>query len=244
MSTPARSFQAGRSPTWRPRWRPSWRLALGVSAGVIAASAPRGWMHTPSGLRMLAALGVPCPINTVPIERVVALRQHGVASLKALAPAPARPAPGGLVLDRTTEAEAGALLAHAHGHCEAQVRGYHYLRCRGIDAAALALAGPPVSELWLSFNGAGRLIGIDIYRRGMQDDDVRATWADAAGRLQSALGKPSVAFGDPSPQVLAAMPIQTARVQYRYADYVATVTASHLPQSGLSVREQYMSSTL
>jgi hypothetical protein len=244
MSTPARSFQAGRSPTWRPRWRPSWRLALGVSAGVIAALGAIGWMHTPSGLRMLAALGVPCPINTVPIERVVALRQYGVAPLKALAPAPARPTPGGLVLDRTTEAEAGALLAHAHGHCEAQVRGYHYLRCRGIDASALALSGPPVSELWLSFNGAGRLIGIDIYRRGMQDDDVRSVWSSAAGRLQSVLGKPSVAFGDPSPQVLAATPIQTARVQYRYADYVATVTASHLPQSGLSVREQYMSSTL
>jgi len=240
MSAHARTLQPGRPSAWRL----SWRLGLGVSAGVIAALGAIGWMHTPSGLRTLAALGVPCPINTVPVERVVALRQHGVAPLQALAPAPARPAPGGLVLDQTTEAQASALLAQAHGQCEAQVRGYHYLRCRGIDASALALAGPPVSELWLSFNGAGRLIGIDIYRRGMQADDLRTTWLDAAGRLQAALGKPPVAFGDPSPAVLAATPIQTARVQYRYADYVATVTASHLPQSGLAVREQYMSSTL
>ncbi|WP_239700468.1 hypothetical protein [Massilia sp. 9096] len=240
MSAHARTFQAGRLASWRP----SWRLGVGLGAGVIAALGAIGWMHTPSGLRVLAALGVPCPVNSVPVERVEALRQHGVAPLRMLAPAPARPTPGGLALDRTTEAQAATLLAHAHGQCEAQVRGYHYLRCRGIDASALALAGPPVSELWLSFNGAGRLIGIDIYRRGMQDGDVRATWADATGRLQSALGKPQVAFGDASPAVLAATPIQTARVQYRYADYVATVTASHLPQSGLSVREQYMSSTL
>jgi hypothetical protein len=227
-----------------PSWRPSWRLGLGLGAGVIAALGAIGWMHTPSGLRVLAALGVPCPVNTVAVERVVALRGFGVAPLKALAPAPARPAPGGLVLDRTTEAEAATLLAHAHGQCEAQVRGYRYLRCRGTDAAALALGGPPISELWLSFNGAGRLIGVDVYRRGMAAGDVRSVWSSAAGRLQAALGKPQVAFGDPAPEVLAAMPIQTARVQYRYADYVATVTASHLPQSGLSVREQYMSTAL
>jgi hypothetical protein len=225
-------------------WRPSWRLGLGLAAGAIAALGAVGWMHTASGLRVLAALGVPCPVNTVPVERVAALRQVGVAPLRALAPAPARPAPAGLVLDRTTEAEAAALLARVHGQCEGQVRGYRYLRCRGIDASALALAGPPVSELWLSFNGADRLVGIDIYRRGMAPDDVRSVWSDAAARLRAVLGQPQVAFGDPSPEVLAATPIQTARVQYRYADYVATVTASHLPQSGLSVREQYMSTTL
>lgn len=234
----------GLRPPRAASWRPSWRLGLGVGAGVLAALGAIGWMHTPSGLRMLAALGVPCPVNSVAVERVAALRAAGVAPLKALAPAPARPALAGLALDRTTEPDAAALLARAHAQCESQVRGYRYLRCRGVDASALALAGPAVSELWLSFNGAGRLVGIDVYRRGMAPADVSAVWTDAATRLRATLGAPQVAFGDPSPAVLAATPIQTARVQYRYADYVATVTASHLPGSGLSVREQYMSTAL
>jgi hypothetical protein len=240
MSAPARTLSPAQ---WRLR-RPSWRQGAGIGAALLLALGAIGWMHTASGLRLLAALGVPCPVNTVPIERVVALRSVGVAPLQALGPAPARPAPGGLVLDQTTERDAGTLLARAHAQCETQVRGYRYLRCRGVDAAALALAGPPVSELWLSFNGAGRLIGIDVYRRGMAADDVRSAWTDAAGRLRSALGTPSLAIGDPSPEVLAASPVQTARVQYSYADYVATVTASHLPGSGLALREQYMSTHL
>jgi hypothetical protein len=28
--------------------------------------------------------------------------------------------------------------------------------------------------MWLSFSGAGRLVGVDLYRRGMRPDDVRA----------------------------------------------------------------------
>jgi hypothetical protein len=241
MSARARSL----TPAW-PRFsaRLSWRRCAGIGAGVLVLLAAIGWLHTPAGLRLLVALGVPCPVNSVPVERVVALRQVGVAPLQSLARAPARPAPSGLVLDQTTEHAAAALMAGAHGQCEAQVRGYRFLRCRGLDAAALGLAGPAVSELWLSFNGAGRLVGIDIYRRGMAPGDVRSTWSDAAGRLRASLGSPTVAFGDAAPEVLAASPIQTARVQYRYADYVATVTASHLPGSGLSVREQYMSTHL
>jgi hypothetical protein len=74
--------------------------------------------------------------------------------------------------------------------------------------------------------------------------DERVAWSDAAGRLRTALGAPSLVLGDPSPDVLAAAPIGTARVQYRYADYVATVTAAHLPQTGLSVREQYLSARM
>ena len=36
-------------------------------------------------------------------------------------------------------------------------------------------------------------------------------------------------------------PVAVARVRYTYADYIATITASHTPYGGLAVREQYMS---
>jgi len=221
--------------------RRTWIVSGAVALLVLGAG---GAMHTRAGLRALAALGVPCPVDTVTAEQVGRARAAGVAAVRGTAAAPARPSIAGLALDATTEAEARALLARAHARCETQVRGYRYLRCRGVDAAALALAGPPVSELWLSFGPAGRLVGVDVYRRGMRPDDVRTVWSDAAGRLRGALGAPGVVVGDPAPDVLAAAPVQTARVQYRYADYVATVTAAHLPQTGLSVREQYLSARL
>jgi hypothetical protein len=203
-----------------------------------------GAMHTRAGLRMLTALGVPCPADGVAADQVDRVRRAGLAGLRGDALAPARPAFADLRLDATTETEAQAMLARAHAACAVQVRGYRHLRCRGVDAAALGLAGPSISELWLSFGPAGRLVGVDVYRRGMRPDDVRTAWSDAAGRLRKALGAPGLAVGDPAPDVLAASPIQTARVQYRYADYVATVTAAHLPQTGLSVREQYLSARM
>lgn len=224
--------------------RPRAGTLVRIAAGVLLALGGIGWLHTPAGLRLLVALGVPCPVRSVPAERVTALRAAALAPLRTLALAPARPAPAGLQLDRTTEAEAQAVLARAHARCEPLVRGYRYLRCRGVDAQALALAGPPVSELWLSFGPAGRLIGVDVYRRGMAAQEVRTVWSAAAARLRDRLGPPAVVLGDPAPEALAALPVQVARVQYRYADYVATVTASHLPGTGLSVREQYMSARM
>lgn len=225
----------------RPR-----RLRLGLGAGLLLACAVLaiGWLHTAAGLRLLVALGVPCPVNTVSAQRVAELRRTGLAPLSKLAPAPARPALAGMQLDRTTEAEARAFLARVHARCEQQVRGYRYLRCRGVDAQALALAGPPVSELWLSFGQDGRLVGIDVYRRGMAPRDLRTVWSADAARLRDRLGRPTLALGDPAPEALAASPLRVARVQYRYADYVATITAAHLPQTGLSVREQYMSARI
>ncbi|WP_239498073.1 hypothetical protein [Ralstonia sp. GX3-BWBA] len=69
--------------------------------------------------------------------------------------------------------------------------------------------------------------------------DTTAAWDGA----RYALGMPtSSTMGDPSPEVLSGSPLQTARLQYRFSDYVAIVTASNLPYAGLAVREQYLSS--
>jgi hypothetical protein len=220
----------------------TWVVTAGAATLLVVGAG--GAIHTRAGLRALVALGVPCPVRSVTAEQVDLARRAGLATLRGSRPAPARPTVAGLRLDATTEAEAGAVLARAHGRCEVQVRGYRHLRCRGVDAAALGLAGPPVSEMWLSFGRAGRLVAVDVYRRGMRPDDERTVWSDAAGRLRAALGEPGLVLGDPAPAALAAAPIGTARVQYRYADYVATVTAAHLPQTGLSVREQYLSARL
>lgn len=220
------------------------RLLAGLAAALLVALGAIGWMHTGAGLRFLAFLGVPCPADTVDVRQVDALRAHGLAAVRGSAAAPARPLPAGLRLDTTTEAEARALLARAHAQCDDRARGYRYLRCRGVDAGALALAGPPVSEVWLSFDGAGRLVGVDLYWRGMAPAELRTVWSGATRALRKTLGTPTLELGDPAPEALAAQAVQTARVQYRFADYMATVTAAHMPRAGLSVREQYLSARM
>ncbi|MDE2147778.1 MAG: hypothetical protein KGJ24_13910 [Burkholderiales bacterium] len=197
-------------------------------------------MHTPPGLKLLARLGVACPVLGATSAQVTELREMGLARLRGATMAPARPALGP-ALDRTTEAQARAW-AQARGiGCEAVSQGWQHLRCRGFDAARVGVAGPPVSEMWLSFGPQGTLVAVDLYRRGLAPADEALAWRDATGRLQAVLGRPARAWGDAAPQALQAQTLAAAGVQYRYADYIASVTASEIPRSGLAVREQYLS---
>jgi len=216
------------------------RAVAGVAAGLCVAVAAIGWMHTRSGRVVLAKLGVPCPVNTVDPKLVLAVRDDAMARSRGTVPAPSRPALG-LQLDASTDAQVAAWAAREHAQCDAITRGYHYLRCRGVPAAALGIAGPPVSEIWFSFGPSDRLVAINLYRRSMTEAEMRQSWQVAVQALQQRLGEPMTSTGDLTLAGLIKSPVAVARVQYTYSDYIATVTASHLPYGGLAVREQYMS---
>ena len=220
------------------------RYALPSIAAFTVAIGLVGAMHLKAARPVLAMLGVPCPVDNTTAEQVSALRASGLAHLRAVKLAPARPVPGGFVLDATTPEEARQWAHENRIACEDVKHGYSYLRCRGVDANKLGLAGPPVSELWLSFGPNGHLIGVDVYRRGMSANDTTAAWDGASYALRDVLGVPTSTMGDASPAVLGGSPLQSARLQWRFSDYVAIVTASNLPYAGLAVREQYMSSRL
>ena len=206
---------------------------LGLSIAAIGA------MHTGAGRQLLARLGVPCPVDQVDAAQVTRLREAGLRDARGLGTAPARPALG-MVLGRTTREDVRAWQAAHRAECVELVRGATYLRCRGVAADAFGVAGPPVSEAWFSFGPDGRLAGVDLYRRGLDDPGAVQAWSDAQARLARALGTPTRAFGDASPRVLHASALQTARLEYRYRDYLAVVTAVNLPHAGLAVREQYI----
>ena len=199
-----------------------------------------GWMHTPDGRAVLARLGVPCPVEHVNPELVRSVRDDAVAISRGTTPAPERPALG-LQLDHTTQAEVSEWALHSHAQCADITRGFHYLRCRGVPATSLGIVGPPVSEIWFSFGPAHTLIAVNLYRRDMNPSQTRQSWATAVGKLRQMLGEPTKSIGDLSLAGLTSSPVAIARVQYVYSDYIATVTASHLPYGGLAVREQYMS---
>jgi hypothetical protein len=209
-------------------------LALAATTALI------GWMHTPGGLQVLHALGVPCPIDKVTTAQVIAAHEQGLVATRGSSPAPQRPALG-LELDSTTEAQALAWSKAKGLNCAEIVRGFHYLRCRGVPAEALGVGGPPISEMWLSFDPTSTLIGLNVYRRGLSPKELDSVWVSTVKRLQMQLGKPTVQSGDASAAVLLQSDFSTARVQYRFSNYIATATAANMTYSGLSLREQYVS---
>jgi hypothetical protein len=112
-----------------------------------------------------------------------------------------------------------------------------------VSAAALgASAGGPVNELIFAFNPAGRLISVDVLRAGLSPADAAAVFTKQTGALRAALGTAPVQVGDPSPGYLGSGRSRTVLASYRYADYLASVTAMAMP-SGVSVRAQYQSAT-
>jgi hypothetical protein len=216
------------------------RTVVGTVLGLFLGTFAIGWMHTHSGRLLLAKLGVSCPVNQVDLKRVMAIREVGIARSRGTERAPRRPALG-LQLDVSTEAQVSAWAVQTRAQCDAITRGYHFLRCRGVPAAALGVVGPPVSEIWFSFGPGSTLMAINLYRRSMTEAEAQQSWQTAVDLLHQSLGEPTQSTGDLTIGDLVNAPVSVARVQYTYSDYTAIITASHMPYGGLAVREQYMS---
>jgi hypothetical protein len=214
------------------------RAAVVAAGALLAGIAGIGTLHTAGGRQLMARLGVPCPVDRVSATQVTQVRQVGLRALRGVEPAPAKQVLG-MTLGQTSEADVLQWQARAGAACVPVQRGYSFLRCRGVPASALGAKGPAVSELWFSFSPAGRLIGVDLYRRGLDDAGSAQAWSDARQRMFRALGAPARVTGDASPAVLRASALQTARIEYRFTDYLVALTAVNLPHAGLAVREQY-----
>ncbi|WP_131931223.1 MULTISPECIES: hypothetical protein [Burkholderia] len=214
-----------------------------VAAAISVSVAGIGWLHTTQGRRLLTELGVKCPVDSVDSRTVLSIRNKAILQEKGVSAAAHRPA-FGLQLDRSTEAEVSERMSRYNAQCLELSRGLRYLRCRGVPAQSLGSNGPPVSEIWFSFAPDHTLMAINVYRRDMSADETRRSWQIAVRNLHDALGAPTSVSGDTTLESLIGKPVAVARVSYAYSDYVATVTASHLPYGGLAVREQYMSTAV
>jgi len=223
----------------RSMWRPLTLVAVLVGLSALAM----GWLHTASARPWLQALGMPCLAGTASAAQVNALRAQGIRSLRGQEKAPARRALG-LALDKTTLSQAAIWLGERGMNCDAIQRGLQWLRCRGGTASVLGLTGPAISELWLSFAQDQTLASVDVYWRGLSPVQLPGLWQNATTGLAQALGTPGLAFGNPDPASLLAFSLQTARVQYRFSDYIATLTASNLPHAGLAFRRQFLSTKI
>jgi hypothetical protein len=226
----------------RPAGRRHARRLLAVSGLALGGSiALGGVLHMPFARPLLARLGAFCPVRTVSAAEVDAARGPALAALRGEAKAKSRPALG-LRLDETTAAQARAW-ADANGlACTTPPKAAHTLACSNVPAEALGLprAQGNVHDVALAFDARGVLVAVDALRRGLTPRDAAGAGAAIVNRLSADLGAPSEHAGDWTAEHLDG-PLHTSIVRFRFRDYVATVTATHVPGTGVILREQYLS---
>jgi hypothetical protein len=214
-----------------------------IVAGTLAGAfvGVMGFLHTPYGRPLMARLGMSCPARRVTPAQAEALRVRAVDALRGKAPAPSRPALG-LALDVSRPAEVSAW-AQARGlPCVSKERPSRMITCANVPAAALSR--PPsdgiIDEVTFAFAPDGRLVSVDSLRRTLSAGDASRLFGDIADDLAAKLGSNGARVGEPTPAYLGSGMLHTARVQYRFADYLATVTAMNL-SGRVALREQYES---
>jgi hypothetical protein len=209
-------------------------IALAVSVGAIGA------LHLPVARGLLARVGG-CPVATAkmtPVEMENA-RHIAAASERGTAQAPSRPALA-FMLDVTTAAQVQAWADAHRVTCDAVHPGL--LKCTDVPAGAVGAAAPAIDELALGFDVSGRLVNLTTMRQHLSPAAAATAASSIATSLRAELGKSTSASGEFDAAHLAQRgALSTATVGYRFADYVADVSAMNLGPSGTSVREHYMS---
>lgn len=223
------------------RWHARRLLAVvGLTLGGLIVLG--GLAHLPAARPLLARFGGAfCPVRTASAAEVAAVRGPALAALRGEANAPSRPALG-LRLDATTADHVRGWAEHHGVSCVAPPRTPHTLACTDVAPEALGLPAShgPVPDVALAFDANGALVAVDALRRGLGPRDAAAAGAALVGRLSAELGPPSERAGEWTAAHLDG-PLHTSVVRFRFRDYVATVTATHVPGTGVILREQYLS---
>ncbi|MET0553832.1 MAG: hypothetical protein ABW221_12390 [Vicinamibacteria bacterium] len=222
------------------RWHARRLLAVaGLALGGLVVLG--GLLHLPVARPLLAHLGAFCPVRTASAAEVDAVRGPALAALRGEAAAKSRPALG-LRLDATTAADVRGWAEHHGVSCAAPAKAPHTLACADVPPEALGLPAShgPVPDVALAFDAKGVLVAVDALRRGLSPREAAAAGTTLLARLSAELGAPGERSGDWTAEHLAG-PLHTSIVRFRFRDYVATVTATHVPGSGVLLRQQYLS---
>lgn len=180
---------------------------------------------------------MPCPLKRgLTAQAVEAQWKKGVQQLRGEGEAPEKPSLAELQLDETTEKEA-LDWAHRRGlNCEIQIKGARFLSCSKVPIGSIH-----IDTVTLAFDTSDRLVAVDLFKRKISGKDAEARIKQVSEDLRKTLGKPTEALGAPTEQYLNGGSMRTAIVRYRFDNYLALLTATHLPWSGIALHEQYMS---
>ena len=211
----------------------TWTVRIGGTFAVVTLAI--GALHLPAARPLLALVGQ-CPAGRESPREIEDARRIALRSLRGPGLAPARPALG-FALERTTEAEVREW-ARARGlRCESS-REATLLVCGDVPPGALDPASPgAIDELAFGFRVRdGRLVNLTTLRTGVDATHAASALAASATALHQELGAAAA----------ERLPSRTwdgrpAFVRYRFADYIAAVSAMELPGRGIVMREQYLS---
>jgi hypothetical protein len=214
-------------------WR-KWTVRLGGAA--LGVTGVVGLLHLPIARPLLALLGA-CPVRATPGQTELA-RRAALRKLRGTDPAPARPALG-FTLDTTSLADVQAWARTRGIACEASMQDT-LVKCDTVPAGALATgASGTFDEVAFGFRLADRrLVNVTTLSGGFEAAAAAARFSAIAATLAGAIGAPPTAKRLPSSAWDAGGPVF---VEYRYADYIAGVSAMGMTGRGVVLREHYIS---
>src|SRR4051812_18452576 len=214
------------------------RVSIYTVSGLAGLTLVAGLLHTKIGRPLLVRLGGACPLKASP-EAVEAARLNSARTLRGTEAAASRPALG-FALDSMTLHDVKAWAESKHVSCEEKRVGF--LQCADVPLAAVGSRGPSISKLDFGFSPATeRLVNITAWRDQLTGTVAAAQMDAVVASMREQLGAPTREAGERTASYLAAGPMHTAIVQYRFKDYIADVSATNIPGRGLTLREHYMS---
>ena len=217
----------------------------GVLCGLAGAVA---LVHVPRGRQVADAvashLGVFCPAKAVTPAVAEELRVRGVSALRGHGKAPVRPALG-WPLDVSRQDNVMLWARNVGVRCVARTQPSPMMSCTDVPASAFPWGAREgiIDEVAFGFAPDGRLVAVQTLRRALTGLQAARLYDQIAEDLEARLGsKPREQVGAATAAHLEAAPMNVARLRYRFADYLATVTAMNL-SGRIGLREQYVSAT-
>jgi hypothetical protein len=216
------------------------KAALGAATVAALAIALIGVAHTPWGrpllkLPLLSALakGAGCPIGSIEPAAFESVRRHKLAGEIGATAAKSHPALG-FALGQTRRSDVERWAKQARASCQAGFVA-SVLECENVTSPT----APPIAHLRLQFDGQQRLVSVDLFRAG-GDDQALVTRFQTLGReLEQNVGPATGRLGTPTLSFMKTGSLRTAVQTFGYRDYVARSMLLNLGKRGLRLREQY-----
>jgi hypothetical protein len=251
MNSPSSSsvlaFHGYRSSDAGPaRRRRLLRIAARVAAVAAALTGLMGALHLPFAAPVLRMIfpGAVCPVMRGSPEQIDRAHALGAAAIRsaAVAPAPARPALG-FQLDKTGKGELDAWAASHGVRCGSIAGNENLQRCTGVPATAVGQPADlgPLEEATFEFQSSGQLVNVQTLRRHLTAQQAAHTVAALERSAAAVLGSPTSLGGEPTVAHLSRGLLSTYVATHTFTDYRATVSASNLAETGVMVREEYLS---
>ena len=227
----------------RRRWA---RIGARVAGGAVLLTGLAAVLHLPFAAPLLRAISPAsvCPImrgSPAQIDRAHALGAAAIRSSGASA-APARPALG-FELDKTRKTDLDAWATRHRVTCSSIAGNETLQRCKDVPAAAVGQPGElgPLEEITFELRSTGELVNVQTMRRHLTPEHAAHAALELERSAAAALGAPSTVGGEATAAHLSHGLLSTYVAVHEFKDYRATITATNLAETGMMVREEYLS---